>query len=681
MTAMKLTAWTAVVALAAGTTLTALALTPSTTGGDLIPRSLIFGNPERSGAQVSPDGSYLSFLAPRDGVMNVWVVERGKSLSEARPLTNERVRPIRSYYWAGNGEDILYTQDKGGDENFLLYAVNAKTGKERTLTDFKGVRVMVMGASWKRPDELLVGINNRDAAFHDPWLLNIRTGSLTKLFDNTERFAGFIADEDLTIRYALRAMPDGGQEVLKYDNGKTSPFETIGFEDSQSTGPAGLTADGRTMYWTESRGRDTAALLAIDLATGQRKVVGEDRRADVGSSITDPETGRVLAYGVDYLKSEWRTVDPSVRADIDFLNRSLKGQWSVQSQTRDNNVWIVGNDPVTAPSSAMVYDRKAKTLTELYVGRPALAGAPLPDVCPVEIKSRDGLTLVSYLTLPKGSDTNGDCRPEQPVPLVLNVHGGPWARDGYGYDAESVWLSNRGYASLQVNFRGSTGFGKNFVNAADKQWGRKMHDDLIDGVDWAIKQGIAKADKVAIYGGSYGGYATLWGATNTPDRFACGVAIVAPSNLNTLLESVPAYWESYKAQLYRRVGDPRTPEGRALLNERSPLTYVQNISKPLLIGQGANDPRVKQAEADQIVSAMQAKKIPVTYVLYPDEGHGFARPMNRTSFYAVSEAFLSQCLGGRFEAVGNDFRGSTIKVPHGAEFVPGLKEALATTGK
>jgi dipeptidyl aminopeptidase/acylaminoacyl peptidase len=422
-------------------------------------------------------------------------------------------------------------------------------------------------------------------------------------------------------------------------------------------------------------------LLAIDLATGQRKVVGEDRRADVGSSITDPETGRVLAYGVDYLKSEWRTVDPSVRADIDFLNRSLKGQWSVQSQTRDNNVWIVGNDPVTAPSSAMVYDRKAKTLTELYVGRPALAGAPLPDVCPVEIKSRDGLTLVSYLTLPKGSDTNGDCRPEQPVPLVLNVHGGPWARDGYGYDAESVWLSNRGYASLQVNFRGSTGFGKNFVNAADKQWGRKMHDDLIDGVDWAIKQGIAKADKVAIYGGSYGGYATLWGATNTPDRFACGVAIVAPSNLNTLLESVPAYWESYKAQLYRRVGDPRTPEGRALLNERSPLTYVQNISKPLLIGQGANDPRVKQAEADQIVGAMQAKKIPVTYVLYPDEGHGFARPMNRTSFYAVSEAFLSQCLGGRFEAVGNDFRGSTIKVPHGAEFVPGLKEALATTGK
>ncbi len=678
MNTIKLTAWTVLATLAAGAALSTTALTPASAGNDLIPRSAIFGNPERSGAQVSPDGKWLSFLAPRDGVMNVWVVERGKALSSARPLTNERVRPLRIYYWAANGQDIIYSQDKGGDENFLLYAVNVETGKERTLTEFKGVRALVYASSWKRPDELLVGINNRDQAFHDPWLLNIRTGSLTKLFDNTERFAGFIADEDLVIRYAVRATPDGGQEVLKYENGKTSPFDKIGFEDESGTGPAGLTSDGKTMYWTETRGRNTAALVAIDLASGQRRVVAEDARADVGASIGDPETGRIMAYAVDYLKSDWRAIDPSIRSDIEFLNRSLKGQWGVQSQTRDNNVWIIGHDPVTAPSRALVYDRKAKTLTELYVGRPALSGAPLPEVCPVEIKSRDGLTLVSYLTLPAGSDTNGDCRPEQPVPLVLNVHGGPWARDGYGYDPESVWLSNRGYASLQVNFRGSTGFGKNFINAGDKQWGRKMHDDLIDGVDWAIKQGIAKADKVAIYGGSYGGYATLWGATNTPDRFACGVAIVAPSNLNTLLESIPPYWESFKEQMFRRVGDPRTPEGRALLKERSPLTYVQNIAKPLLIGQGANDPRVKQAEADQIVGAMQARNIPVTYVLYPDEGHGFARPMNRTSFYAVSEAFLSQCLGGRFEPVGNDFRGASIKVPHGAEFVPGLKDALAT---
>jgi dipeptidyl aminopeptidase/acylaminoacyl peptidase len=299
-------------------------------------------------------------------------------------------------------------------------------------------------------------------------------------------------------------------------------------------------------------------------------------------------------------------------------------------------------------------------------------------VCPVEIKSRDGLTLVSYLTLPVGTDPDGDCRPNAPLPLVLNVHGGPWGRDTYGYNPESVWLANRGYASLQVNFRASAGLGKDFLAKGDRQWGRTMHDDLLDGIDWAVRNRIARADKVAIYGGSYGGYAVLWGMTNTPERFACGVAVVAPSNLNTLLTSIPPYWESFKEQMYRRVGDPRTPEGQALLKERSPLTYAERINKPLLIGQGANDPRVKVAEADQIVSAMEAKKIPVTYVLYPDEGHGFARAPNRTSFYAVAEGFLARCLGGRYEPVGNDFKGSSVTVPKGVEFVPGLKEALAT---
>ena len=647
----------------------------------MIARAAIFGNPERAGAQVSPDGKYISFLAPRDGVMNVWVVERGKPLAEARPLTSEKVRPIRIYYWAANGGDIIYSQDKDGDENYLLYAVNVASGTERKLTDFKGVRVVVYGSSWKRPNELLVGINERDKAFHDPYLLNVRTGEIKKLFDNTDKYDGFTADEDLRIRFVTRATEAGGQEVFKYEDGKTTPFESIGFEDSQTTGPAGLTSDGRTLYWNESRGRNTAALLAIDLATGKKKVVAEDARADVGGSIINPETGVVLAYGVDYLKNEWRAVDPAIKADIGFLNSSLKGQWAVQSQTRANDVWLIGNDPITAPPRVMVYDRARKSLTELYVGRPALSGITLPAVCPVEITARDGLTLVSYLTLPVGSDPDGDCRPDKPLPMVLNVHGGPWHRDSYGYDPESVWLANRGYATLQVNFRGSTGFGKDFINKADKEWGRKMHDDLIDSVDWAIKNGIANRDKVAIYGGSYGGYATLWGVTNTPDRFACGVAVVAPSNLNTLLSSIPPYWESFKEQMFRRVGDPRTDAGKALLNERSPLKYVQNISRPLLIGQGANDPRVKQAEADQIVAAMQAKKIPVTYVLYPDEGHGFARPANRTSFYAVAEAFLSQCLGGRFEAVGNDFKESTIQVPKGTEFVPGLKNALATTSR
>jgi len=658
-----------------------IGIAPAATANEvpLIPRTTIFGNPERANAQISPDGRHISFLAPRNGVLNVWVVPRDKALTEARPLTNEKTRPIRVYYWAANNQDVLFLQDKGGDENSLLYAVNVETGVERTLTDFKGVRVLVYGSSLRRTDELIVGVNDRDKAFHDPYLLNVRTGEIKKLFENSEKYSRFLIDDDLNVRFVTRSTADGGQQVFKYDNGKATAFETIGFEDSQTTYPRGLSKDAKTLYWSESRGRNTAALLAIDLTTGEKKEVGQDLRADVSNALTDPATGSVLAYGVNYTKNEWRAVEPSVKADIDFLDASLKGQWTVQSQTRANDVWLIGNDPVTSPAKVMVYDRKAKRLTELYVGRPALAKAALPPMCPVEIQSRDGLTLVAYLTLPVGADADGKCRPDRPLPMVLNVHGGPWSRDSYGYDGESVWLANRGYASLQVNFRGSTGFGKDFVNKGDKEWGRKMHEDLIDGIDWAVKNGIAQPDKIAIYGGSYGGYATLWGMTNTPDRFACGVAVVAPSNLNTLLTSVPAYWEAFKEQMYRRVGDPRTEAGKALLNERSPLTYVKKISKPLLVGQGANDPRVKQAEADQIVSAMQSNRIPVTYVLYPDEGHGFARPPNRTSFYAVAEAFLSQCLGGRFEPVGNDFKGSSIQVPQGADVVPGLREALSTT--
>ncbi len=645
---------------------------------ELIPRSVIFGNPERAGGRVSPDGKYVSFLAPRDGVLNIWVVERGKPLSEARAVTNEKVRPIRTHSWAVNGEDIVYTQDKGGDENFLLYAVNARTGAERLLTDYKGVRVTIYRTSLKRPDELVIGINDREKAWHDPYLLNVRTGTLKKLFDNKERYSGFILDDDLQVRLATRATKEGGEEILRWEDGKTTPFEVIGFEDSQTTGPLAFSRDGKTLYWRESRGRNTSALVAIDMATNQRRVVGEDAKADVGGVISDPETSRILAYSVEYVKNEWRVVDPSIKADVDFLNANLKGDWGVQSQTRDNKLWLVGEDPVTAPARTLLYDRATKSLTELYVTRPKLAGVRLPAVCPVEIKSRDGLTLVSYLTLPVGSDKDGDCRPDKPLPLVLNVHGGPWGRDSYGYDGQSVWFANRGYASLRVNFRASTGFGKGFTNKGDREWGGKMHDDLLNGIDWAVKSGVARADKIAIYGGSYGGYATLWGVTHSPDRFACGVAIVAPSNLETLFASIPPYWESFREQMYRRVGDPRTEEGRALLKERSPLYYAERIKKPLLIGQGANDPRVKQAEANQILAAMEAKRIPVTYVLYPDEGHGFARAPNRTSFYAVTEAFLAQCLGGRFEPVGSDFKGSSITVPKGAEFVPGIEEGIRT---
>jgi dipeptidyl aminopeptidase/acylaminoacyl peptidase len=645
----------------------------------LIPRDVIFGNPERAGADISPDGKYMSFLAPHDGVLNVYVVERGKDLSEARHVTNEKVRPLRRYYWSPSSEEILYVQDNGGDENFLLHAVNIETGVERKLTDFEGVRVFLYRSSWSRPDELLIGINDRDKSWHDPYILNIKTGELTRVFENNDQFDGIYADEHFNIRFVTRATEDGGQEVLRYDHGKTELFTKIGFEDSLTTGPAGLSADGKTLFMIESRERNTSALVAIDLVTGTTTVIGADERADIGGIISDPVTDKVLAYSVNYLKNEWTAVDSSVEADPKFLNENLKGEWGVQGQTRDNTIWIIGNDPVTEPARTLIYDRTAQSLSEFYVGRPALIGAPLPEVYPLELKSRDGLTLVSYLTLPKGSDLDGNGIPDQPLPMVLNVHGGPWTRDGYGYHPESVWLSNRGYATLQVNYRGSSGFGKNFINAGDREWGGKMHDDLLDAVNWAVKRGVTTADKVAIYGGSYGGYATMVGMTFTPETFACGVNIVGVTNLNTFMNTIPAYWDSFREQMYRRVGDPRTEEGRAFLASRSPVNKAGEIKRPLLIAQGANDPRVNKDESDQMVQAMKEKHIPVTYVLYPDEGHGFARPANRLSFYAIAEAFLSECLGGHFEPAGDDFKDSSLKVVTGIENVPGLKDALGVT--
>jgi dipeptidyl aminopeptidase/acylaminoacyl peptidase len=414
----------------------------------------------------------------------------------------------------------------------------------------------------------------------------------------------------------------------------------------------------------------------VDLASGKTTVLGASEQADVETIWTDPRTRVPQAYTVNYLKPEITVLAPSVKKDVEFLTKELGDGFGVTNRTLDDSLWTVAADDAQAPATSYLYDRKAGKLTKLFDQRPALTKAPLVPMQSVEIKARDGLTLPSYLSLPPGSDANGDGIPESPVPLVLNVHGGPWARDSYGFDNEHQWLANRGYAVLSVNYRGSTGFGKSFVNASNKQWGAKMHDDLIDAVDWAVKQKVSTKEKVAIYGGSYGGYSTLVGLTMTPDTFACGVDIVGPSNLQTLIATIPPYWKSFFEEFASRVGDPRTEEGKKLLAERSPLTHAEAIKKPLLIGQGANDPRVKQAESDQIVNSMKAKNLPVTYVLYPDEGHGFARPANRTSFYAIAEGFLSQCLGGRYEPVGNDFKGSSVKVLEGAQYVPGLPEAL-----
>ena len=675
MTIKRVIATMAILATTCSTSFVATAAEVS--APPLIERSKLFGNPSRIAGRASPDGKWLSWIAPEEGVLNVWLAPRS-DLTKAHAVTREKTRPIREYFWAPDSRSILFINDKGGDENFQLYSVNVADGKQRSLTPFDKTRVQIVGSSKHIKSRILIGVNQRDPRWHDVYSLDLGTGKLTEVLKNTGDFAEFVADDDLKLRLAIKSRPDGGNDFFHVRDGSVEekPFSSVGLEDSQTTTPMGYTRDGKVLYWLDSRGRDTAALVAQDVASGATRVIGESTKADVGSVLTDPRTGKVQAYDVEYLKSEWSVIDPAVKGDLNFLKSRLTGKVNVTSRTQADDFWTVAVDPVTAPSATYLYERKGRTLTKLFVSRPQLEGATLAAMHPEEIRTRDGRTEVSYLSLPPGSDTNGSGRPQRPLSMVLFVHGGPWARDSYGYHSYHQWLANRGYAVLSVNYRGSTGFGKSYISAGDLQWGAKMHDDLIDAVSWAVANGITTADEVAIMGGSYGGYATLAGLAFTPDTFACGVDIVGPSNLATLLKTIPPYWETARVQFYKRMGDPTTEEGRTLLHDRSPLFKADAIKKPLLIGQGANDPRVNQAESDQIVAAMEARKIPVTYVLFPDEGHGFARPENSIAFNAVAEQFLGQCLGGRVEPIGDTLKPSTLTVPHGAEFVPSLKQAV-----
>jgi dipeptidyl aminopeptidase/acylaminoacyl peptidase len=657
---------------------TAFAQTPTAAeavaGVPVIPRSALFGNPEKTQARLSPDGKYVSFIAPKDGVLNVWVAPRSDA-SAAKAMTNDTKRGIRLHFWAYDNKHVLYIQDKDGDENFHLYATDVTTGTTRDITPYEGAKAEVIGLSWKKPGSVAVGLNDRVPEWFDLWEVNIATGKRTLIEENSREFAGFDVDLDLKPKLALKNLADGG-EIFRRSGGKWVSLLKYGQQDSLTTATIGVEASGTTALMLSSVERDKSALVRVNIVNGKQTVLGASDQADVESVWTDPRSRAPQAYTVNHLKPEISVLNKSVQKDVELLTRELGDGFVLTSRTLDDGLWTVATDDPLAPSSVYLYDRKTAKLTKLFDTRPALEKSPLVPMQALELKARDGLTLVSYLSLPPGSDANGDNIPDAPVPLVLNVHGGPWARDGYGFDTEHQWLANRGYAVLAVNFRSSTGFGKSFVNAGDKEWGAKMHEDLLDAVAWAVQNKITTADKVAIYGGSYGGYATLAGLTFTPDTFACGVDIVGPSNLQTLLASIPPYWKAFFEEFATRIGDPRTDEGKKLLEERSPLSKVDAIKKPLLIAQGANDPRVKQAESDQIVAAMKEKNIPVTYVLYPDEGHGFARPQNRTSFYAIAEGFLAQCLGGRYEPVGLDFRGAELKVLEGAQHVPGLPEAL-----
>jgi len=621
----------------------------------LIGRDLLFGNPERTSPALSPDGQRLAWLAPdTNNVLQVWVKTVGKD--DDKIVTADKKRGIRQYFWAKDNLTLLYLQDSDGDENFHVYGVDLQTSNVRDYTPFQGVRAQVTDLNLDFPNEVLVEVNLRDRSLFDVYRLNLRNGALELDTSNPGDVSSWGADARFRVRSAQIVTPDGGTEI-RVRSDDQSPWKTfLKVGPEEILGSLGFTKDGQSLYLLSSIGRNTAAVVEQNLADHTEKVLAISTEVDAGDVVIHPRRYVVEAVAFSPGRTQWRVVDPAVKEDFDGLAKLNDGDFFLVNRTEADDVWLVGYQSDRVPASFYRWDRRTKQGTFLFSTRPKLEGLALSEMKVVVITARDGLKLNSYLTLPVGL-------PPKNLPMVLLPHGGPWGRDQWDFNPYAQWLANRGYAVLQPNFRGSTGFGKSFLNAGNKQWSLKMHDDLIDTVDWAVKQGIADPKKVAIMGGSYGGYCALAGITFTPEVFACSVDICGPSNLKTLLNSIPPYWKPMRAMFNVRLADVDDPKDADLVKTASPLNSADRIIRPLLIGQGANDPRVKPAEAEQIVSAIEKKHGNVTYVLYPDEGHGFARPENRTDFNARAEAFLAGYLGGRVEPMsGERIPGSTAVV-------------------
>lgn len=602
----------------------------------LIPRAVLFGNPERTSPQISPDGTTLAYLAPDQGVLNVWVRTLGKT--DDRVITNDRKRGIRNLFWQYDSKNILYAQDQNGDENWRIYQTGVTSKQTRDLTPYDKVRAEFVAVEPAYPDTVLIQLNKRDPKVFDVYRVNLKTGELTLDTENPGDVAGWQADHDLAVRAAQVTTPDGGTVIRVRDNAKSPWRELMKWGPEETMGNiAGFSPDNTALWVMTSLDANAARLLSVDIATGKRTVVIDDPQFDVAFVVTHPKTNKLQAVVFLRERRDFQILDKDLQPDFDALKKVRDADISDVSRDLADDKWIVTFEGDDAPVYYYLYEPPTKKATLLFSNRPALEQYKLAKVKPIQYKARDGMTIYGYLTTPADKEAKN-------LPMVVFPHGGPWGRDLWGYDPYAQWLANRGYAVLQPNFRASTGYGKQYLNAGDRQWAGTMHTDLLDGKDWVIKQGIADAKKVCIMGGSYGGYATLAGVAFSPDAFACGVDIVGPSNLNTLLKTIPPYWSTLLAVFHKRMG-----EDEAFLKSQSPLFKADQIKAPLLIGQGANDPRVNKAESDQIVAAMRKNNKPVEYYVFPDEGHGFARPENRTAFNAASEEFLAKYLGGRYE--------------------------------
>jgi dipeptidyl aminopeptidase/acylaminoacyl peptidase len=618
----------------------------------LLDRELFFGNPEIIGAQISPDGQFLAFIKPYKDTRNIWVKRTDEPFEKARPLTDDTKRPIPAYFWSRDGKYILFVQDQLGDENFNVYAVNPAdapaAGRDvpvaRNLTAAKGVRATIVAVPKGNPDVLYVGLNDRDAAWHDLYKVQISSGERTLVRKNTERVAGWLFDPAGTLRFAMRIAENGDYETLRVD--ESSFTRVYSCSVLEQCGPVRVHKDGKRVYMVTNKGdADLMRLALLDPATGKEELVASDpmKHVDLRNAIFSDLTEELLAvvYVDERVRFDFK--DKAFEADYELLKKQFPDMdLDPGSSTKDEQLWLYTASSDTEPGETHLFDRRTRKATKQYRIREKLPREALVSMTSITYPSSDGLQVPAYLTLPAGV-------PPRNLPLVVHPHGGPWARDTWGYRGIVQFMANRGYAVLQPNFRGSTGYGKKFLHAANNQWGEKMQDDITWGVKHLVSQGIADPKRVGIFGGSYGGYATLAGVTFTPDLYAAAVPYVAPSNIITLMESFPAYWEAGKKLWYTRAGDPTTPEGRKQLERQSPLTHAEKIKTPLLVVHGANDPRVKKAESDRIVISLRDRGFPVEYLVAPDEGHGFARPVNNSAMYAAMEKFFAKHLGGRYQ--------------------------------
>lgn len=610
----------------------------------LIPRQLLFGNPEKTSPQISPDGTKLAYLAPdKDNVLNVWIKDLKNEQNKDRIVTSDHKRGIRNFLWQFDNNHILYVQDKDGDENWHLYQTDISTAETRNLTPYDGSRVSIVGYEPKFPDQILVQINHRDKSLFDVYRINLATADCQLDTENPDRAFHWVADNDLQVRACQSYTKEGANLVRVRDDVKSPWRELLTLNPDEIGGEVvGFSPDNKNLYLLSSINGNTNRLLQLSVSGGEPKLIAEDPQYDLDSVMINPITHELEAIALERERFSWIILDPNLKSDFDRLGKIEKGIFKITTRTTSNRQWVVAFISDQHPTHFYLYDRDSQKAQYLFTSQPALEKYKLNAMTPISFQARDGMTIHGYLTLP--AEETG----RRPLPTILYVHGGPWVRDSWGFNPAAQWLSNRGYAVLQINYRGSAGYGKHYLNAGNREWAGKMHLDLLDGKQWMIDKGYTDPEKVGIYGGSYGGYATLVGLTFTPDEFCCGVDVVGPSNLITLLKTFPPYWGPLKAQTDRRIGKLETEE--EFLQSRSPLFKADSIKKPLLIGHGANDPRVKQAESDQIVEAMRRKQLPVEYLLFTDEGHGFARPENRLKFYAAAEHFLSTYVGGRSES-------------------------------